>query len=336
MENKFGTAEVIQIDDLCGSIHIVCTACQSILSEGLSWANRHPERIAPIEFADHIIVASCQVTDLAILNDFNHLKELMAKYPEANFYVGGCLAWRFDIPLPEGVQRIGFVREDYTHIKDRSVVTWVKPFWVRDFKEDDEPDADGHLFRNHYPLRIGVGCRGKCEYCTIRTTRGQPYELHPHKEFVEAEGDIVLIADFPSANQLIEWCDIIYELGKAASFRNVEPQMALAVWSRLVELSKLSLLPIFHCPVQSGNAEILRRMGRNVEATLQFIEKVRRRELVNTKVATNVIWDYQYMEDRSLDNIDAIFDQVSWNQYWDGKWDEERAKRRWRYYLGND
>ena len=57
------------------------------------------------------------------------------------------------------------------------------------YTEDSKDNlAQGNLFRNFYPLKIGAGCHGKCKYCTIRHTRGENYEtvaLEQIEEFLK-------------------------------------------------------------------------------------------------------------------------------------------------------
>lgn len=50
----------------------------------------------------------------------------------------------------------------------KKLLIWQKPFWVKSWDDTDSDVAEGHLFRDMYPLKIGTGCHGKCKYCTIR------------------------------------------------------------------------------------------------------------------------------------------------------------------------
>ena len=76
-KNVFGEGELYEADDLDGKIYVICCACMSIYSEFLSWANKYPDRMTNDPFkAKNIIILSCQVTDLSILNDLNTLESL--------------------------------------------------------------------------------------------------------------------------------------------------------------------------------------------------------------------------------------------------------------------
>lgn len=134
VENIFGKGVLLNIRDLpIGQIYIQCTACMSIYSECNSWANANMDKISKnIDAANDIVILGCQVTDLAVLNDMVTLEKLIKQYPQKRFYMGGCLARRFDIPLPEGVFRLDSIKSDYRW-QDKRLVDWAPPFWVKDY-----------------------------------------------------------------------------------------------------------------------------------------------------------------------------------------------------------
>lgn len=338
VDNKFGIGVLYEEKDLKGLTYAVCTACMSIWSEFLSWANAHRGWMADAPaIADNIVVLSCQVTDLAVLNDLQHLEVLMKMYPGKKFFVGGCLARRFDIPLPEDVHRLDNLKSDHTMIEDRNLVFYSKPFWVLNFDENEsKPLADGHLFRNMYPLRIGTGCKKKCTYCTIRETRGKPTVLAAKDSLDEFRqfNDILLIADSPNSAQIRDWCAVAFSESKQISIRNIEPSVARSCALILLQMAQNRLLKYFHCPIQSNVKSTLQDMGRSYEdvtTALTLIEELRHFGVI---CATNIIIDYKDFLDPGMDMLYKIFDYVSWNPYWDGKWDRELAEKRFKKYLG--
>jgi ribosomal protein S12 methylthiotransferase len=327
------------IEGVSGNIYCTCSACMSVLSDFLSWANANSNRIIKTpERADNIIVLSCQVTDLAIRNDLKIVNE-MKKY-NVPVYVGGCLAQRLDIELPEGVFRLDHTRQDKQFIEDKTLVNFEQPFWVKKLDEKNELN-DGMLFRNMYPLRIGVGCSGNCTYCTIKHTRGKSYQL-PSEELVDeflCHDDVVLIADSPKKEQLLEWINISKKYNKPISIRNVEPPVTMSIFSELILLSKLKLLKIFHCPVQSSNLQILKSMNRDYKSTIDFINEIYKLKNNGTVVATNIIIDIDgFFETSDLNyqlNLLSDFDYVSWNPMWSGTYNQKLADVRHEYYFGN-
>ena len=337
--NVFGSGVLYNIEDLEGSIFCQCCACMSVSSDFLSWAN------TPSNFqitddpsdADNIIVLGCQVTDLAILNDLRYLEDLIDKYPYTDFYVGGCLAKRFDVPLPDNCHRLDDVRVDYQRILRSDLLTYSPPFWVENFDESRR-GSDGTLFRDSNPIRIGSGCQNNCTYCTIRTTRGEFRELIPKfAEFLSYK-DNVLIADSPTIQQLFEWSEIAIAGKYPISFRNVEPKVMSLIFKgaginfieRLVEKN---LLNILHSPIQSPNPDVLKDMNRHVEYTLDFINNIcPKLKEHGVYLATNIIIDYKDFPNPTPEEL-SCFDYVSWNPYWDGVWDIDKAKERWNHYF---
>jgi len=347
--NKFGNGVLYDIEDLEGTIFCQCCACMSVSSDFLSWANYvdNIHRIVNDPFdADNIIVLSCQVTDLAVLNDLRYLEELIDQYPDKKFFIGGCLAKRFDISLPDNCDRLDNVRIDYQPIVRVDLLNYSHPFWVEDWDEScDDSHTDGNLFRYCHPVRIGSGCVNKCIYCTINITRGEFCQLKPRSINDLSHSDNVLIADSPTIEQLHEWSELALRGNRPISFRNVEPNAITNIFTgqgthfinRLIEHD---LLEILHCPIQSPNPDVLKDMGRSVEDTLYFINEVcpiikERGDWTDKSgvfLATNIIIDYKNFPNPTPDELDA-FNYVSWNPYWDGIWDIDKAKERWNHYF---
>lgn len=339
VKNKFGEGTIYEKEDLGRKIYATSAACMSVWSDMLSYANKYPEYfVDDPSKADSIVVLSCQVTDLAVLNDLKvaaRLHELTGKY----IYIGGCLAQRMDIPLPEFTRRLDVVREIGIELEDTSLVHYEPPFWVPDFKEEDNNLKDGHLFRNYYPLKLGAGCHGKCKYCTIRHTRGEVYETVPRdqiEEFLNHE-HVVLTSDSPTVKQIKEWALIAKETNKEISIRNIEPQNLIQCEEELIELARLGLLDIVHCPVQSFDEKVLRAMNRNVDATYKAIDLLLRLRNLGVITATNIIIDYvvngEVIENHDREQLDKYFDYYSWNPYFDGNYDIIKAEERYNKYI---
>lgn len=355
INNKFGAGILYESKDLGNCIYAVCTACMSVWSDFLSFANAESEKDGKMVAGfywndadyqtDTIVVLGCQVTDLAIYNDLDVAEKLHTKYPNIPIYMGGCLAHRFDIELPKWLRRLDVVREKYQEIVNRGeeVINYRRPFWNKDLKPDADEFETGNLFRHMYPLKIGAGCHGKCRYCTIRDTRGEAYESDAFlqvREFIDhADEGVVLISDSPTIQQIKDWAEISCRYGKSISFRNVEPQNALCCKEQLMELATRGLLKIFHCPIQSNDPKVLQAMNRDVTKTMDYIEFVQKLRELGVKVATNIIIDYK-VDGKTFHNmpedwLNEHFDYWSWNPYFDGNWNYEKAQQRFKYYIGD-
>ena len=339
VKNIFGEGNLYDKNDLGNKIYATSAACMSVWSDMLSFANKEKERfIDNPKDADSIVVLGCQVTDLAVLNDLEVAKKLHEETGK-EIYMGGCIAQRMDIPLPDYIKRLDVVREYNIDLVDRNLVHYEKPFWVPDFKESDDNLKDGNLFRNYYPLKIGAGCHGKCKYCTIVHTRGGYYEAVPENqidEFLNHE-NVVLISDSPTPSQIKAWCKIAKEANKDISIRNVEPQNLIICKDELLDLANAGLLKIVHCPVQSFDEELLRAMNRSVVATNKAIELLKELKAKGVVTATNIIIDYtvgdKLYENHDKEKLNETFDYYSWNPYFDGNFDMERAKQRFKKYI---
>ena len=325
-----------KIEDLEGKIFFTSTACMSVWADALSWANAHTDLVVKDPaISDHIVVLSCQVTDLAILNNLRVAEEYIRKYPDKPCYISGCLAMRSDISIPENMKRLHLPKAYYQPLEDLSLIRYEPPFWVKDFDQDGNEFEDGHLFRNMYPLRIGQGCPFNCTYCTIRITRS-PFEKYREYEELEKEflrfDDVLLVADSPMPDQIKDWCEIATRNNKAISIRNIEPQIAVKCKDELIALAEKRLLKVFHCPIQSSNVEVLEDMGRNVADTFISMDIAKRLKDLGTFIATNIIIDYKgFLND--LEEIYKLYDYVSWNPLWDGKWDRSKAEERHKRYF---
>lgn len=325
------------IQDLEGKTYMTCSACMSVWADGLSWANAHKEKISKNpEEADNLVVLSCQVTDLAILNDLRTMERLHEEHPRKKYFFSGCLAKRTDVEIPAFAERLETPRENYQFLSDRTLVNFEKPFWIKDFQEQDDEKKDGHLFRNMYPLRIGKGCPNKCTYCTIRITRGDFEQYHSSRleeEFL-AFDNILLIADSPTTQQLKDWYALAIKNNKGFSIRNVEPSVTVRAENELMDLAEKGLLNVYHSPIQSNSPEVLRDMHRNVNDTLKTMDIARRLKEKGVYIATNIIIDYKDFK-QDFSPIYDLYDYVSWNPLWDGKWNRKLAEERFERYLGN-
>lgn len=340
-KNIFGEGDLYNEKDLKGKIYATSAACMSVWTDFLSWANYNKERITKnIDEADSIVVLGCQVTDLSVLNDIEVAHRLHCQTGK-DIYMGGCLAQRFDIELPSYIKRLDVVRKINQPLYERDLVHYEKPFWVNNFEEIEDMIAQGNLFRRFYPLKIGAGCHGKCKYCTIKHTRKEGYACDASDqidEFLNFD-NVVLISDSPTVDQIKDWCEISKKYKKEISIRNIEPQVLAFCEKEVVDLSKCGLLKILHCPVQSFDDEVLKIMNRNVKLTKKALEIMREVRKNGTIIATNIIIDYvndgKLYPNYDKKLLEQEFDYYSWNPYFDGNFDMDRAKVRFKKYIKN-
>lgn len=105
----------------------------------------------------------------------------------------------------------------------------------------------------------------------------------------------------------------------------------------LLELASLGLLKIIHCPVQSFEPKILKAMNRNVELTEAAVNLLKKLKNSGVITATNIIIDYT-IDGKTYKNFDEAklnenFDYYSWNPYFDGNFNVEKAEERFKKYI---
>lgn len=79
-------------------------------------------------------------------------------------------------------------------------------------------------------------------------------------------------------------------------------------------------------------------MNRSVDETFEYILFAQALRKLGVKVATNIIVDY-VVDGAVIHNmdeswLDAHFDYWSWNPYFDGDWDYQKAEERFKKYIG--
>lgn len=348
--NKFGFADIYTQDDILvegNKIFIYNTACLTIQTEVLGWANAYSRFITtnPLE-ANIIINLGCQVTDLAVLNDILTLRKLKNIFGKTKqYFMGGCVAQRFDIPLED--KRMDLLYKDYAPITDTSLITWQRPFWVDKLSSN----ADGRFLRQHDNinfeyLRLGKGCHGNCKYCTIRVTRQKPSILNVDNLLSQIKprqimfgGNVtsdpnrvvVAIADTLNSTHIEQLFNYSQSLNVKFALRNIEPVVAMESYDVLMKFAKSGNLYAAHIPIQSSDPEILELMNREVEPTLASMELIKLLKASGVYTATNLIIGMT-PTNHSYDVYD-ICDHVAVNPYWDGKWDYDNAVERMKKFI---
>ncbi len=337
VENVYGTGVLYGEEDLQGTIFTRCCACMNVYAEYLSWANEEKQlnRFKPVDEAQNIIVLGCQLNDLAVLNDLHHIERLMNDNTNAKFYVGGCLAKRFDIELPKGVIRLDTLQKNNQWIYNTKLVDYASPFWVEKFDPVDCFVLDtekfrflynqGHLFRNSYPLRIGGGCpHGSA-------VGGKSYRLPVDKdkfnEFVIMK-DVVLIAGELDSNHVLEWILIAQDHHKSFSLRNVSPSVVVEMMGYLETLARSGSLTALHTIIHNVDEFALRDMGLDVGAVSDYMKSIKFLKPFRTIIGATVTTGYKTYPNTPSDVL-SKFDYVTSIYHWDGMWNREMAEIRW-------
>ena len=260
---------------------LTCNACLSVFADGWTESCLYSDKITlDIRKATNVVLLGCQVTDLAIYASMKYLEKIMKKYPNKNFFVSGCLAQRLDVELPKGIERVRLPYSNATHLSNERKPEWQKPFWISGFKNmPSKKYSDGHTFRYSYPFRVSKGCSFNCSYCTIKHTRGERAACDqgllirdPYLRNKSMKDNVVLVADSPSKEEVNWFIDSMLDPkinihSKGFEIRNVEPRVALECKGSIIKAAKSGMLRLFHAPLQSLDADVLKDMNRNYNNT---------------------------------------------------------------------
>lgn len=256
------------------------------------------EQVSPREKADIYVIHSCSVTANAEKKTRAAARHAKKLNPEAQVAVIGCYAQLRPEEL-EAMPDVNIIlgnREKYhlpglvnnEQTKDITEVTG------KDMRSDF---AFKHAFsqgdRTRSFLKIQDGCDYMCAYCTIPEARGRSRSssiaetIKTAQEIAKSEiKEVILtgvnIGDFGKHNGE-SFLELLQELDKIEGIEryrisSIEPDLLSKDIINFVRKSE-KFLPHFHIPLQSGNNEILRRMGRRYKRELladhvNYIKKV--------------------------------------------------------------
>jgi threonylcarbamoyladenosine tRNA methylthiotransferase MtaB len=276
------------------------------------------------EKSDIFVLNTCTVTDNADRECRQIIRSVLRNNPETYVIVTGCYAQLQpgEIKSIDGVDLILGSKEklrlfDYLENYDLDTPSCV-------FKEPDtrifvsEMNGDRNEISEAFSadtdsrtrafLKIQDGCDYNCTFCTIPLARGVSRSL-PLKNVIDNAQKIidagykeiiltgVNTGDYrfidKESGRTLKLIDVLYELDKLSIERirisSIEPNL---LTDEIIQLAKTSgkFCRHFHIPLQSGDAEILKKMKRryNTEMFGELIHRVRR-EISDAGIGIDVI-----------------------------------------------
>jgi threonylcarbamoyladenosine tRNA methylthiotransferase MtaB len=248
---------------------------------------------------DLAIVHTCCVTMKAEGKSRRMVSRLLAKYPSAKIVVSGCLAVINPSSLKGLSERVVVLG---AFEKDR-----LSEFLKADGKPMPEVAPESSSFRRSFIdpgpsrlpgrsrafLKVQDGCSSRCSYCIVPTARGPSRSLpcesvmeNVRNLYEQGSAEIVLTGvhlghygrDLKPRLCLEDLLDRLLDESPGPRFRlsSVEPN---EISSRLIAMVSRNqrLCKHFHIPLQSGDYEILDRMGRPYNASVirGLVEQIR-------------------------------------------------------------
>lgn len=262
------------------------------------------------EKTDIFVLNTCTVTNKADKECKQIIRSVIRNNPDTYVIVTGCYAQLQpeEIASIEGVDLILGTNEkfrlfDYIENLDSESLScfgkrnhadiYVSPLEDTDYiGEAFSSDVDS---RTRAFLKIQDGCDYSCTFCTIPLARGKSRSLEINKVIENANRiinsgykEIILTGvntgdyGYTDGKESFELTDVLYRLDKTDIKRirisSIEPNL---LNDEIIELIKSSekFCNHFHIPLQSGDAEILRKMKRryNPEFFRDLIEKLNER-----------------------------------------------------------
>ncbi|REJ82113.1 MAG: tRNA (N6-isopentenyl adenosine(37)-C2)-methylthiotransferase MiaB [Acidobacteria bacterium] len=241
--------------------------------------------------ADVILLNSCSVREKAAHKAYSRLGEyrLLKRRQDRQVRIGfcGCVAQQEgeqalrrvpELDFVIGTGRVGEFRKVFDHVRrtgERTVATG--------FPQDREFDLDAISRDGQYKGMVTIveGCDKRCTFCIVPTTRG-PERSRPAREIVReverlvAEGfvEIELLGqtvnhwrepeqperDFADLLHQVAGLDGVQRLRFVTSYPRDFSDEMVECFARHPNISSY-----LHLPVQSGDDQVLRRMGRGYE-----------------------------------------------------------------------
>ncbi len=239
-----------------------------------------------------IVVNTCAVTGEAERQCRQAVRKLKKENPQAKIIVTGCSAQVHGNSF-EGMDEVDLVlgNQEKAHIEDYvSQIDGAKSL-ISDIMKDKDLDdfmITGFEGRQKAFVQIQQGCNYRCTYCIVPFARGKNRSAKIEKVVAQVQR----LVDEGIKKICLTGVDICsYEYGLARvseailenvsgleelSFGSLDPA---AIDDDLINLigKNKKMLPHFHLSVQSGDNDVLKRMGRRHlrEDVIKLCEKIR-------------------------------------------------------------
>lgn len=246
--------------------------------------------------ADVYLVNTCTVTGTGDQKSLKTIRRVAREHPDAAIVAAGCLAQRDaahllqmdNVRLVLGVQRRAEVVELLQKaLADGTKIDAVAPLKGASF---ESLFVTRHEGKTRATMKIQEGCDRYCAYCIIPSVRG-PVRSMP-LEAVRAEANRLRDAGYleivvtgihlasygrGTDETLLDAIRAVGETGARVRIGSLEPPVATDEFARA--LSEMpNLMRHFHLSLQSGSADVLRRMRRRYTPDEYFraLETLRR------------------------------------------------------------
>ncbi len=244
------------------------------------------------EEADAVFINTCTVTNNADSDARKIIRKTRRNLPDAYIGVMGCYAQLKpnEIAAIEGVNGVFGTKEKFdipdiieSYKKESDACVYASDMTDLAFTASSSLE---NKERTRVFMKLQDGCDYRCTYCTIPLARGMsrsmPFDqVKSEFEQVAATGakEIIIsginLAEYKADTgekfeDLVRLIDT-FDFGIRVRISSLEPNKAKKSLVDLLKSSK-NFCPHFHIPLQSGSAEILKKMKRRY--SIEFFEEV--------------------------------------------------------------
>ncbi len=277
--------------------------------------------------ADVCIINTCVVTERTEAQSRQLIRRVLREHPGCRVIVTGCYAQKSARELQALSERVSVIgnaeKKDIAACVSSLQKTQASFTAVADISSEKifSTTACTRLFdRTRAFLKIQDGCNSRCTYCIVPSVRGPSRSLEAcevRNRIIELKHagyrEIVLTGIHLGAFGLdarprTSLADLLAKLeddaalaGMRLRLSSIEPTEFTPELVEIIARSKL-LCPHFHIPLQSGDAGVLKKMGRHYSPTF-FRELVLRlaEALPGLNIGIDVIAGFPGETDRAFD-----------------------------------
>ena len=289
--------------------------------------------------ADVIVVNTCGFIDSAKEESINTILE-MAEYKNQNcrlLVAAGCMAQRYPEDIRRELPEVDVIIGTTVFDKIADVIEEGlrgKGYTLIDGIDKDVPENLPRI-RTTYPhtayLKIAEGCNNHCTYCVIPNIRGR-YRSRPMEsilaeaEALAADGvkELIVVAqdttrygeDLYSEKKI---APLLRELCKIEGIKWVRVHYSYpeAVDDDLIEAIKTEekIVKYLDIPVQHGDDEVLRRMGRHTsrKQVVELVDRLRR-EIPGVVIRTSLIAGFPGETEEQFQNLLSLIEEVKFDR----------------------
>lgn len=288
--------------------------------------------------ADYVIINTCTVTHKASMQSRQAIRQARRNHPQARIIVTGCYAQTEsdEIAKIEGVDAIVghgdkqaipvLIQESMAGTRDLSGLP-DRPRPVAKAKKFSALDTTAFGTRSRPFLKIQDGCNAFCSYCIVPHARGRSRSMviedvmgHLSRLGSAGFGEVVLTGihigaygqDLSPATDLHALLTEIVVHKPVARVRisSIEPK---ELSTAIIDLTVAStgICDHFHIPLQSGDDDILKRMGRPYDSDLfrDVVQKSHAR-IPHAALGADVLIGFPGESDAAFENTYALVESL--------------------------